>query len=456
MNITNIRYQSYITEITAKRLKTLMPVTITILTFLIISDIFLRHNNYAVYTRIPSLLLAVFLYLFNKFQPKYNTSKVVLYNIFLASIPAMMFAKFLIHYGEGTETTNIIGIIVSIFIISLEIRADLFNTLLTYIIPPVIFVIILIFFYNLTPEEWQSLINILLTLIIGFSVNRVQNNFRFKAYQSNYLLSIEKFKLEKAIDELNKYKNRLEDMVEKKTLTLKYALEKAKESDALKTQFLRNISHELRTPMNAVLGFNGLIAHKYPEFNKEYKIIEQNLNTLLTTIENIILLSQLKSGQTNIEIREFNVKEFNNELILELKDKIKFAEKPIKVVFNNEIKENLLLKSDKEKYKIIFLQIFDNAVKYTEKGSITISCKKENNNFLQYSIFDTGIGISKKELPHIFDTFRKFEKKDKLFGGTGIGLSITKNLLTLLNGKISAKSNNEQGTTITLTLPISI
>ncbi|MCF6183380.1 MAG: HAMP domain-containing histidine kinase [Bacteroidales bacterium] len=453
--IINLRYKRYITEITAKRLKTLMPVAVIIFSLLIVSDIFIRHSIYAVYSRLIPIFLALFLYFYNILCPKFSTEKTVLYNIFLASIPTMMYAKYLIHYGTGTETTNIIGIIVTIFIISMEVRANLLNSLLIYLVPPIFFAIILLRFYPVTTQEWQSLINILLALVIGFFINYVQNNFRFKAYQSNNLLSIEKYKLEKAIDELNKYKNKLEDMVEKKTLTLKYALEKAKESDALKTQFLLNISHELRTPMNAVIGFNDLIVKKNPKFKKEYQIIEQNLNILLATIENIILLSQLQSGQASIEISIFSLQRFNYEIFNKLKEKVDVSAKPIKVKFNTEVEENLFLKSDKEKCKIIFSHIIDNAVKYTEKGSITLLCKKENNN-LEYTISDTGIGISDEELPFIFDTFRKIEKKDKLFSGTGIGLSITKNLISLLNGNISVKSIQNKGTVITVILPISV
>ncbi|NOZ34488.1 MAG: HAMP domain-containing histidine kinase [Chlorobi bacterium] len=453
--IINLRYKRYIAEITAKRLKTLMPVSVIIFSLLIVSDIFIRHSIFAVYSRLIPLSLAVFLFFYNIIRPKFSIGKTVLYNIFLASIPAMMYAKYLIHYGTGTETTNIIGIIVTIFIISMEVRADILNSLLIYLVPPIFFAIILLRFYPVTSQEWQSLINILLTLAVGFFINKVQNNFRFKAYQSNILLNIEKKKLENAVEELNIYKNKLEDMVEKKTLTLKYALEKAKESDALKTQFLLNISHELRTPMNAVIGFNDLLLKKNPEFKKEYQIIEQNLNTLLVTIENIILLSQLQSGQASIEISQFSVNEFNNEIFEELKEKIKISAKPVKTKFNNEINEVLFFNFDKEKCKIVFTQIFDNAVKYTEKGEITLQCKKENNN-LKYTISDTGIGISDKELPHIFDTFRKIEKKDKLFGGTGIGLSISKNIVTLLKGNISVKSSQNKGTVISVVIPLSI
>ncbi len=455
-HILNLRFQKYIADNTAKRLNTLIPVAIFLLILLILSDIFLRHSIAAVYSRAVPLTLAVFLYLCNKIRPKASINKVVLYNIFLASIPAMMFAKYLIHFGTDTNTTNILSIIIAIFIISLEVRAGLISSLLIYLIPPVLFSIILFLFYSVPHKELLSLFNIIIILIVSFFVNQVQNNFRFKTYVSNYLLNIEKKKLEETNEKLNHYKTKLEDMVEKKTLTLKYALEKAKESDALKTQFLLNISHELRTPMNAVIGFSDIVSMKNPELKKESDIIENNLNLLLKTIEDIILLSQLQSGQIGLEISKFSVNEFNKTILERLKTDVKISNKPISVQFTNQIKDDLIFYSDRQKSEIIFKQIVDNAVKYTESGTITVSCKEKSENEVQYSVSDTGIGIPSDELPHIFDTFRKAEKKDKLFGGTGIGLSIAKQLTELLKGKISVKSFQNKGTTITIILRTSV
>jgi len=455
-HILNLRFQKHIADNTAKRLNTLIPVAILLLIFLVFSDIYIRHSIPATYTRILPVSLAAFLYLYNKFQPKVSINKVVLYNIFLASIPAMMFAKYLIHFGTETNTTNILSIIVAILIISLEVRANLVYSLIIFLIPPIVFAFIIFMFYPISEKELLSLINILIFLIVGFIINKIQNNFRYKTFISNYLLNIEKIKLKESNEKLNHYKNKLEDMVEKKTLTLKFALEKAKESDALKTQFLLNISHELRTPMNAVLGFNDIVSKKNPELKKEYDIIENNLNLLLKTIEDIILLSQLQSGQIGPELSKFSVNEFNEIILERLKTHVKISNKPISVEFKSQLKDDLIFYSDREKSETIFKQIIDNAVKYTESGTIILSCKNKSDNEIQYSVSDTGIGISSDELPHIFDTFRKAEKKDKLFGGTGIGLSITKQLTELLKGKISVKQNQNKGTIFTVILKISV
>jgi len=131
--ILNLRFQKYIADNTAKRLNTLIPVAILLLILLVFSDIYIRHSIPATYTRIIPISLAAFLYLYNKFQPKISIKKVVLYNIFLVSIPAMMFAKYLIHHGTETNTTNILSIIVAILIISLEVRANIVYSLLIFL-----------------------------------------------------------------------------------------------------------------------------------------------------------------------------------------------------------------------------------------------------------------------------------------------------------------------------------
>ena len=454
-DILNLRFKKYILDITEKKLGTLVPIAILLLLLLTFSDIFIRHSIMAVYTRLFSLGLAVFLYLRNKIRPGASVNKIVLYNIFLASLPAMMFAKYLVHHGTGTDMINIISIIVAFFVLLLEVRANTFITLIIFLVPTVLFGFILFYFFPVTNKELLSLLNVLIVLIISFFINRVQNKLRFKTYVSNFLLNVEKKKLEESNEALKQYKNKLEDMVEKKTLSLKYALERAKESDALKTQFLLNISHELRTPMNAILGFGNILSRKNPDMKKEIEIIETNLTGLLETIENIILLSKLQSEQAGLELSKFSANEFNKELFNRLKTKVKKSNKPISVKFDNQLTNDLLLYSDKKKLKIIFKQITDNAVKYTEQGEIKLTCKISENN-LFYSIADTGIGISSNELPHIFDPFRKIEKSDKLYSGTGIGLSIAKGLTTLLKGNISIKSNRNKGTTVLLTIPLSV
>lgn len=425
-----------------------MPVAIILLFFLVFSDIYIRKNTTATYTRILPVGLAIFLYLYDIFNPRASHYKTIFYNIFLALLPAMMFAKYIIHYGESTDTTSLTSIIVAIFIISLEIKEiNLLKTILFFFTAPILFLISIFIFFPLIQESFIPLINIFIILISGLIINLVQNNFRYKTFLSNYLLNAEKKKLEDALHEINIYKDKLEEMVSEKTISLKKALEKAKESNMLKTQFLLNISHELRTPMNAILGFGDILAKKDNQYKKETEIINKNIKELLTKIENILLLSKLQTGQSGLEISKFKISDLNNKIKDYASKKIEENNKNIELIYENNINEEIILNSDFDKIFEILKQFIENAIKYTESGNIKISITDINSVKIKYTVSDTGLGIPPDSLPYIFDIFRKSENKNNFFGGTGIGLSIAKKSADLLNGKIEINSTPEKGTT---------
>ncbi len=410
-----------------------------------------RQNTAAAYTRIIPLTLALLLLICNNIRPEKSLIKIILYDIFLASLPVMMFAKYLIHYETGSEMINAVGIIMAISLTAYEIRANFFYSFLIFFVPPVIFTIILFTYFPLDSKDINLIINIFIISTVSFIINRIQTNSGFEKFETNHLREIEKYKLKEALSELQKYKDRLEDMVEKKTVTLKLALQKAKESDALKTSFFHNISHELRTPLNAVIGFADILARRNPEMKPITDKIDQSLTSLLQTVENIVLLSELESEQTELTGSLFSVKEFNKEVINLSNNLLKANDKQqIKLIFNDNCSEDLYFRSDKDKMKIIFRQLIDNSIKYTEKGTVKIECKQISETSIQYIISDTGIGIPENELPHIFDAFRKYESEQILFKGSGTGLSICKHLMKLMNGKIMIESEQNKGTSVKL------
>jgi len=444
------RYRKYLNNLTVKRLNILMPVAVALLIFLILSDIYIRKSIIAVYTRLLPFGLALFLYICNKFKPQASNYKTNLYNIFLALLPVMMFVKYFIHYGDHSEDINTLSIIVSVFIITLEVRTNLFNSIIIFFLPPLIFFISVFLFLPFAHKDFIPLINIGILIIVGFFINLFQNKLRYRTFLSSYLLESEKEKLEAALSELNKYKDKLEEKVTEKTIDLKQALDKAKESDLLKTQFLLNISHELRTPVNAILGFGDILAQKDNQYEKETKIINQNIKELLDKIENILLLSKLQTEQSGLEISKFKLSEINNKIKDYTVQKIEETGKNIELIFDNNIEEETILNSDFNKIFEILKQLIENAIKYSESGHIKISITEINSKQIKYTVSDTGLGIPPEDLPHIFEIFRKSENKNKLFGGTGIGLSIAKKLTELLNGNIEINSIPGKGTTAVL------
>ena len=234
------------------------------------------------------------------------------------------------------------------------------------------------------------------------------------------------------------------------------AKEKAEEGDNLKTAFLNNISHELRTPMNAILGFsNFLIQERDSQEKREmYRgIIEDSCNKLLDIITNIIDISHVQSNQLKLVIDKMALKD-----VLEEKSKAfkQIADnKDIKFSISSKIDNLLVLHTDTYKLKRTLSHLIDNALKFTYKGEVSVECTQPNPDFIEFSVSDTGIGISKEMQTKVFEPFRQAEGGAiRTFGGPGIGLSIAKAYIELMGGKIGLKSTVNLGTTIRFSIPI--
>jgi len=245
-----------------------------------------------------------------------------------------------------------------------------------------------------------------------------------------------------------------EDKKIKNELTL--AKEKAEENNQLKNSFLQNMSHEVRTPLNAIVGFSQLLKKcdlKPEKLDLFLKLIEENSNKLINIISDVIEISQIHAKQLKINISETNIIEFLQNIIVSFKDKAQ--EKSLKYLININIDDNeLKVWTDIEKLKKLISHLIDNAIKFTSEGYIEINCKIENQNLL-FSITDTGIGISPETQNIVFEPFRQLENgTTRNYGGNGLGLAIVKSYIELLNGTIILKSEINKGTNITVSIPI--
>jgi signal transduction histidine kinase len=241
------------------------------------------------------------------------------------------------------------------------------------------------------------------------------------------------------------------------------AKEKAEESTKLKEAFLANMSHEIRTPMNAIIGFSDLLSKReMGEQEKEYvntiKIAGENL---LTIINDILDISKIEAGMMTFEEHIFSVREIFKSLSVMLMGKAK--EKNLELVFScDENVPNGLL-GDPTRLTQIIINLAGNAIKFTQKGEINVKAqviKKGNNGFhegftsLEFSVQDTGIGISPDKLEHIFERFRQAESHiTRKYGGTGLGLSIAKQLAELQGGTLSVTSKFEKGSVFSFCIP---
>lgn len=239
---------------------------------------------------------------------------------------------------------------------------------------------------------------------------------------------------------------------------LELSKKKAETSDKSKTEFLSNMSHEIRTPMNAILGFSdGIINGK--EFNseevkKDISHIYSAGNNLLEIINNILDISKIETGEEVLEEKEYNI----GSIILELKSIVESRLENTKVRFITDIDQKTPKKliGDKTKLFQVLLNILSNSVKYTEVGRINLklTCDIVNDNAnLHIKISDTGYGIKKEDYDKIFDKFSRLDiATEKEIEGTGLGLVITKRLITLLGGKIWFESEYGAGTTFYIDL----
>ncbi len=258
------------------------------------------------------------------------------------------------------------------------------------------------------------------------------------------------------------HKNNLEDIISERTGELQKLVKKVKEADNAKTAFLRDVSHEIRTPMNAIAGFAGLLFNIDPKDQRHdyyVDIIFKNTENLQALIENIIDLSKIQTESLQLKkVRFYLSKMFlalNEEFKQKLRDQNKFF-----VSINVRIPEDeeLIVKMDYNRLWQVLYHLIDNSVKYTDTGFIDFGYEKNAHNELEIVVKDSGRGIPKQNLNIIFDQFRKTGNNiNKIYSGTGLGLSLVKGLVSLMNGTITVSSLTQEeaidknpGTTFTL------
>ncbi len=249
--------------------------------------------------------------------------------------------------------------------------------------------------------------------------------------------------------DISTLKNAHEDLIKAKL--------EAEASNRLKSSFLANISHEIRTPLNSVVGFaNLLLANDITNEVKEEYIehINHNSEKLLQIIGDIIDLSRLESSQIEITYEEASVTSIVNEIVEDARKVVKRNEKSIIVAAMNLLEDNGdLIFTDRVWLKRVLNHLMDNAVKFTLEGSVRLTYAKENEN-LVFRIRDTGIGINKENLDHIFEEFRQeIDGHHRPFEGLGVGLTLAKEVVERMGGRIYVQSEKGVGSEFSFSIP---
>lgn len=233
--------------------------------------------------------------------------------------------------------------------------------------------------------------------------------------------------------------------------------EQLAEANRLKTEYLASTSHELRTPIATIMGYGHLLGDGAcgaltQEQKKAMGRLMENARALLGIVDSLLDYSKIERGETGLFMKRGDVRPLLDQLRQELAPLEN--KKPFKVQY--EIEEDVpLIETDWEKLKNVLANILSNAIKFTDKGEVKLSVKKEANGSVSFVVADTGIGIPKDLVPLIFDKFRQLDGSPaRNYEGTGLGLTISKNLLELIGGKIEVESEVGKGSTFKVTIPV--
>ncbi|MFQ5571100.1 MAG: PAS domain S-box protein, partial [Rhodothermales bacterium] len=221
------------------------------------------------------------------------------------------------------------------------------------------------------------------------------------------------------------------------------AREKAEELNRLKTTFLTNMSHEIRTPLTAIIGFSAILAGEASDDQKELvEMVEQSGKRLLNTLNTVLDLSMLEAGSLTLENEWFDMVEAVRE---NMQGGQSFAkEKGVHLEFiAPEYDVPVFL--DRTCLERIVNHLIDNAIKFTDSGTVTVTVKADPA-YVRVRVADTGVGIDEAFLPHLFDAFKQESTGlTRSYGGTGLGLAVTKRMVTLMGGEIVVESQKEEG-----------
>jgi len=250
----------------------------------------------------------------------------------------------------------------------------------------------------------------------------------------------------------------LRDITDRKNASnaLKFAKEKAEASDKLKTTFLNNISHEVRTPLNGILGFAEIMSQT--DLSEEEKRVSLSMlfessDRLLNTITNYMDISLITSGNMVVRKKDFVPEQIMEELFGKY-NTICSGRNLELLLKSPEQSDKFSINSDPEFFNKIISQLLSNAIKYTEKGSIQYGFAIRENE-LEFFVKDTGIGIDKESVKSIFEHFIKEDRGPlKITEGSGLGLSISKGLVELLGGKIWVESEKRKGSCFYFSIPV--
>lgn len=258
------------------------------------------------------------------------------------------------------------------------------------------------------------------------------------------------------IKQQQRFVSELEAQVAEKTASIAQESEKLRQANKIKSQFLANMSHEIRTPLNAVIGLSRLASRNEsnPVQADYLHKIKYSSESLLFLINDILDLSKIEAQKLSLEYIPFNLDVLIKKTVNICSYNVQEKDLAFIIDIADEVGRELI--GDQSRLQQILINLMSNAIKFTEKGLVFLSIEcvsySEKQTILQFSITDTGIGMDISKQSHLFNAFTQSDNSvTKKYGGTGLGLTISKQLIELMNGKISVRSELKKGSVFTFT-----
>jgi len=235
------------------------------------------------------------------------------------------------------------------------------------------------------------------------------------------------------------------------------ALDQARESDRLKSAFFANLSHEIRTPLNAILGFSQMFDSQGITQQRRTmmtSMVKSNAEQLMRLVEDIVTLSEIDSGLIKIQPQTCNLHQLLDDVFAEANQMQLANKEKLEIILDNRLPETFrIVLLDGKKIHRILSHLVENAVKCTDSGYIVLGCESLQEKTIRFWVEDTGMGIDEKDMESIFKRFWKqgdaFTQKSR---GLGVGLSLCKNLIELMNGQIIVTTTVGYGSTFEFTI----